>query len=118
MNFFFMHKFNKNCCHRKIKKTLQPILPNQSWSDLPVHLWTSKSLTPHPLSSEACSFMSLSPESFTPMSISPEPQSFRLPYSNHKSSSYSNSNDQDEDFFVKKNTLQLPAFASTPTRTP
>ena len=32
---------------------VKPILPNQSWSDLPVHLWTSKSLTPHPLSRQA-----------------------------------------------------------------
>jgi len=66
-------------------------------------------------SAEACSFMSLSPESFSPMSISPEPNSFRLP---SKSNSSSNCTTEDEDFFVKKTTLQLPAFATTPSRTP
>lgn len=94
----------------------KPVLVRSTSSPMDVQVPNSSSL--EQTSSEACSFMSLSPESFTPMSISPEPQSFRLPYSNHKSSSDSNSNDQDEDFFVKKTTLQLPAFASTPTRTP
>ena len=92
----------------------KPVLVRSTSSPMDVQVPNSSSL--EQTSSEACSFMSLSPESFTPMSISPEPQSFRLPYSNHKSSS--DSNDQDEDFFVKKTTLQLPAFASTPTRTP
>lgn len=99
----------------------KPVLVRSTSSPMDVQVPNSSS-TEQTSSSEACSFMSLSPESFTPMSISPEPNSsFRLPYSGNKSSSSSNSNIADEDnssFFVKKTTLQLPAFASTPTRTP
>lgn len=99
----------------------KPVLVRSTSSPMDVQVPNSSS-PEQTSSSEACSFMSLSPESFTPMSISPEPNSsFRLPYSGNKSSSSSNSNIADEDnssFFVKKTTLQLPAFASTPTRTP
>jgi len=68
----------------------KPVLVRSTSSPMDVQVSPSSSL---PSESEASSFMSLSPESFTPMSISPEPSSFRA-------------------------TLQLPAFATTPTRTP
>lgn len=91
--------------HSWVKLQAKPVLVRSSSSPMDVQVNTTNS--------EACSFMSLSPESFSPMSISPEPNSFipsRIPSKSSESSS-------EEDFFVKK-TLQLPAFATTPSRTP